>query len=154
MVCPRGSYATIRSLICLFKWWQAPARENLHQILSRTLVKRLRRTTGAPAQPRHYRSLCLPFVSSVRTSSPLHFPVLIYLLLSRHLNDASHRETYESAHSAILAVFAAQLGLTTAASDQGMGMSRPTFVEKIVPFYIRCLLDVRPAVPYLFSVGH
>ena len=77
-------------------------------------------------------------------SSPLHFPVLIHLLLSRHLNDASHRETYESAHSAILAVFAAQLGSSTAAEDQGTGVARPTFVEKIVPFYIRCLLEVRP----------
>ncbi|KAH9979211.1 hypothetical protein BJV77DRAFT_1062687 [Russula vinacea] len=65
----------------------------------------------------------------------------VFPLCLPHLNDASHRETYESAHSAILAVFAAQLGLTTAASDQGMGMSRPTFVEKIVPFYIRCLLE-------------
>ena len=81
---------------------------------------------------------------------PLHFPVLIHLLLSRHLNDASHRETYESAHSAILAVFAAQLGPSTAAEDQGTGVARPTFVERIVPLYIRCLLEVRPIVLRLF----
>ena len=81
---------------------------------------------------------------------PLHFPVLIHLLLSRHLNDASHRETYESAHSAILAVFATQLGSSTVAEDQGTGVARPTFVEKIVPFYIRCLLEVRPMILCFF----
>jgi hypothetical protein len=76
--------------------------------------------------------------------------VLIRLLSSRHLNDASHRETYESAHSTILAIFAAQLGSTTSTEDQGTGVGRPTFVEKIVPFYMQCLLEVRPTVMFYF----
>jgi hypothetical protein len=78
--------------------------------------------------------------------------VLIHLLLSRHLNDASHRETYESAHSTILAIFAAQLGSTTSTKDQGTGVGRPTFVEKIVPFYVQCLLEVRPTVMFYFPL--
>ncbi|KAI9443299.1 hypothetical protein H4582DRAFT_2118240 [Lactarius indigo] len=62
-----------------------------------------------------------------------------------HLNDASHRETYESAHSVILAVFAAharaQPDSATVAGVKGKGTSRPTFVEKVVPFYVQCLLE-------------
>jgi hypothetical protein len=65
----------------------------------------------------------------------------VFPLCLPHLNDVSHRETYESAHSAILAIFAAQLGSTMAAEVQDTGVARPTFVEKIVPFYIRCLLE-------------
>lgn len=76
--------------------------------------------------------------------------VLIRLLSSRHLNDASHRETYESAHSTILAIFAAQLGSTTSTENQGTDVVRPTFVEKIVPFYMQCLLEVRPTVMFYF----
>jgi hypothetical protein len=76
--------------------------------------------------------------------------VLIRLLSSRHLNDASHRETYESAHSTILAIFAAQLGSTTSTENQGTEAGRPTFVEKIVPFYMQCLLEVRPTVMFYF----
>ena len=74
--------------------------------------------------------------------------------LSRHLYDSSHRETYESAHSVILSIFAAQTGSTPAASVQGTGVPRPTFVEKIVPFYARCLLEVCPDMLYSFSVNH
>ncbi|KAH9179328.1 hypothetical protein EDB89DRAFT_1926603 [Lactarius sanguifluus] len=62
-----------------------------------------------------------------------------------HLDDASHRETYESAHSVILAVFAAharaQPDSTPVTGVKGKGTSRPTFVEKIVPFYVQCLLE-------------
>ena len=77
--------------------------------------------------------------------------VLIRLLSLRHVNDASHRETYESAHSTILAIFAAQSGSTTSTEEQGTGIGRPTFVEKIVPFYIQCLLQVRPTEMICFS---
>jgi hypothetical protein len=63
-----------------------------------------------------------------------------------HLNDASHRETYESAHSVILAVFAAharaQSDTTTVLGVKGKGTLQATFVEKIVPFYAQCLLEV------------
>lgn len=62
-----------------------------------------------------------------------------------HLNDASHRETYESAHSVILAVFAAharaQSDTTTVLGVKGKGTLQATFVEKIVPFYAQCLLE-------------
>lgn len=75
------------------------------------------------------------------------------LTSSRHLNDASHRETYESAHSAMLAIFAAQLGSTAAAEDQVTSVAHPTFAEKIVPFYIRCLLEVRLTLQCIFPVG-
>lgn len=63
---------------------------------------------------------------------------------------------YESAHSVILAIFAAQPGSTTVAEVQGAaGVPRPTFVEKIVPFYTRCLLEVCPGMLYLFpTMGH
>ena len=46
-------------------------------------------------------------------SRPSSFPVLSFksaktnLLLHRHLSDPSHRETYESAHSVVLAIFSA-----------------------------------------------
>jgi hypothetical protein len=161
MIGPRGSYATIRSLICLFKWWQAPARMNLQQNLSRALVKRL--TWGASD---NWSSCLASTLSSIvsflcvsrKHKLSRHFPVLFHLLSSRHLNDAFHRETYESAHSAILKTFAVPLGSTTVVEDQveGTGVVWPTFVEEIVPFYIRCLLDVRdvrPAMLCLFPVG-
>lgn len=89
-------------------------------------------------------------MSSVRTKLSSSLLVLIRLLSLRHLNDASHRETYESAHSTILAIFAAQVGSTTSTEDQGIGVGRPTFVEKIVPFYMQCLLEVRPVVLFYF----
>jgi hypothetical protein len=78
--------------------------------------------------------LCLDTIENV--AFPLCLP---------HLDDASHRETYESAHSVILAVFAAharaQPDSTTVAGVKGKGPSRATFVEKIVPFYAQCLLE-------------
>ena len=69
------------------------------------------------------------------------------LLHFSHLDDASHRETYESAHSVILAVFAAhahaQPDSIIVAGVKGKGPSQATFVEKIVPFYVHSLLEVR-----------
>lgn len=133
---------------------QAPVRANVQRILSRALVKRLIWHAWNNSSP------CSASTRSNIVSSPCvfrtHNPsssllVLIRLLSSRHLNDASHRETYESAHSTILAIFAAQLGSTTSTKDQGTGVGRPTFVEKIVPFYMQCLLQVRPTVMFCFS---
>lgn len=69
---------------------------------------------------------------------------VVFPLCLPHLDDASHRETYESAHSVILAVFAAHARAqpeTAVAGVKGKGTSRPTFVEKIVPFYVQCLLE-------------
>jgi hypothetical protein len=91
-------------------------------------------------------------MSSVRAD---HFPHCFVLSnSSRHLYDSSHRETYESAHSVILSIFASQTGSTTVDEVQDTGVPRPTFVEKIVPFYARCLLEVSPDMLYLFSVDH
>ncbi|KAI0260204.1 hypothetical protein BC834DRAFT_973591 [Gloeopeniophorella convolvens] len=69
----------------------------------------------------------------------------VFPLCLPHLDDASHRETYESAHSVVLATFAAhalaQPDSTTVAEVQGAELPRPGFVEKVVPFYARCLLE-------------
>jgi hypothetical protein len=89
---------------------------------------------------------------SVSANLLFHWPALSHL--TSHLNDASHRETYEPAHSVILAIFAAQSGSTTVAEVQGAGVPRPTFVEKIVPFYTRCLLEVCPGMVQLFPMEH
>jgi hypothetical protein len=133
---------------------QAPVRANVQRILSLALVKRLiwhawnsSSPCSASTRSNIVSSLCV-FRTHKLSSSLL---VLIRLLSSRHLNDASHRETYESAHSTILAIFAAQLGSTTSTDDNGLGVGRPTFVEKIVPFYMNCLLQVRPTVIFCFS---
>ena len=73
-----------------------------------------------------------------------------------HLDDPSHRETYESAHSVILAVFAAharaQSESTTVLGVKGKGTLRATFVEKIVPFYVQCLLEVCVIVRCILSL--
>ncbi|KAF8272006.1 hypothetical protein EI94DRAFT_1796647 [Lactarius quietus] len=78
--------------------------------------------------------LCLDTIENV--AFPLCLP---------HLDDASHREAYESVHSVILAVFAAharvQSDPTTVVGVKGKGTLRATFVEKIVPFYVQCLLE-------------
>ena len=60
------------------------------------------------------------------------------LTRGRHLHDASHRETFESAHSVVLAIFAAhaQKATDSALSQDG------GFTRKIVPFYANCLIDV------------
>ena len=75
-----------------------------------------------------------------------------------HLDDPSHRETYESAHSVILAVFAAhartQSESTTVLGVKGKGTLRATFVEKIVPFYVQCLLEVCCSTLHPISAGH
>lgn len=76
------------------------------------------------------------------------------MIYQRHLYDSSHRETYESAHSVILSIFAAQTGPTPVAEAQATAVPRPTFVEKIVPFYARCLLEVCPDMLYSLSVDH
>jgi len=71
-----------------------------------------------------------------------------------HLNDASHRETYESSHSVILAVFASHArAQTDSTTVKGKGVSRPTFVEKIVPFYVQCLLEVRLVTQHAYIMG-
>jgi hypothetical protein len=106
--------------------------------------------------PTQSNTLSSPCAFRTYIHHPLQFCIPICLLSSRHINDSSHRETYESSHSAILALFAAHaLGRpdsTTVAEIRGTRVSQPTFVEKIVPFYVRCLLEVRsPNYVHLFA---
>ncbi|KAG1765960.1 hypothetical protein EDD22DRAFT_879548 [Suillus occidentalis] len=54
-----------------------------------------------------------------------------------HLSDASHHETFESAHSVVLATFASHAQKAReSTSQQGGG-----FTRDIVPFYANCLID-------------
>lgn len=62
----------------------------------------------------------------------------------RHLFEPAHRETYESSHSVVLAVFslhAQRVGDGSGAVRIDATVERP-FAEKIIPFYINCLLEV------------
>ncbi|KXN93401.1 hypothetical protein AN958_00325 [Leucoagaricus sp. SymC.cos] len=64
-----------------------------------------------------------------------------------HLSDPSHRETFESAHSVILAVFAshAQKQQCRPCADHSGLVTRDaedtTFVKRMVPFYAHCLIE-------------
>ncbi|KAI0631994.1 hypothetical protein C8Q77DRAFT_1210348 [Trametes polyzona] len=63
----------------------------------------------------------------------------VFPLCLPHLWDPSYRETYESAHSVMLAIFAAHAKDTqphTASST-----ARPPFAEKLVPMYAQCLVE-------------
>lgn len=71
---------------------------------------------------------------------------------SSHLSDPSYRETYESSHSVVLAIFASHAD-HHAAGQENMSSSDvrapgqgPRFTERLVPFYTHCLIEVRAAV--------
>ena len=72
--------------------------------------------------------------------------------IPRYLNDVKHRETYESAHSVLLSIFAAH-----ARQGEGEGQfsgeaAKSTFAERLVPFYVDLLVQVCARVlshPYL-----
>ncbi|KAG1733052.1 uncharacterized protein EDB91DRAFT_1150240 [Suillus paluster] len=69
--------------------------------------------------------------------SELTIQELVFPTCLPHLSDASHRETFESAHSVVLAIFASHAQKTReSTSQQGSG-----FTKKIVPFYANCLID-------------
>ncbi|RDX49946.1 hypothetical protein OH76DRAFT_499277 [Lentinus brumalis] len=60
----------------------------------------------------------------------------VYPLCYPHLWDASHRETYESAHSVMLAIFVSH------AKNSGVQRpSEPAFTERILPMYAHCLVE-------------
>lgn len=74
----------------------------------------------------------------------------IFPLCLPHLSSPAHRETYESAHSVVLAMFSKyaqqqqQKGHTEAEQPSAKGKERgrePTFVERLVPFYTNCLIE-------------
>jgi len=57
-----------------------------------------------------------------------------------HLSDPSHRETYESSHSVMLAILVSH----AQQASEGKLNSAPgqtPFAEQIVPFYVRCLIE-------------
>jgi hypothetical protein len=86
---------------------------------------------------------------------PIAFEVFFYLYIESdmiehsHLSDPSHRETFESAHSVMLAILAAH---TQKAGQPSPSFSQTTendkrpqaFAEQAVPFYTQCLIDVCP----------
>ncbi|PIL22397.1 hypothetical protein GSI_15085 [Ganoderma sinense ZZ0214-1] len=64
----------------------------------------------------------------------------VYPLCLPHLWDPSHRETYESAHSVMLAIFASYAQNSGTKRQQSLGLGS-AFAEKIVPMYARCLVE-------------
>ncbi|OCH85759.1 hypothetical protein OBBRIDRAFT_762524 [Obba rivulosa] len=69
----------------------------------------------------------------------------VFPLCLPHLSDPTHRETYESSHSVLLAIFAAhaQKAIQRAQGSSTMSddASGPAFAEQIVPFYTHCLIE-------------
>jgi hypothetical protein len=104
--------------------------------------------------------------------TPLHFHLpsrprvwltFFQFIFGSYLSDPSHREIYESAHSVILSVFATQTGRDeTGFLDQvdspvrnatiNGNLKSPSdsvnFVQRIVPFYAHCLIDVSVFRPF------
>ncbi|EPS96517.1 hypothetical protein FOMPIDRAFT_1062184 [Fomitopsis schrenkii] len=68
----------------------------------------------------------------------------VFALCLPHLSNSTHRETYESAHSVMLAVFAAyaqkatQLSVPRLATASG---DLASYISQIMPFYTNCLLE-------------
>ncbi|KAJ7043901.1 hypothetical protein C8F04DRAFT_1070849 [Mycena alexandri] len=64
-----------------------------------------------------------------------------------YLSDPSYRETYESSHSVVLAVFASHAdrhaeNVSEAEPDpDARAQAGPRFTERMVPFYARCLIE-------------
>ncbi|KAJ6509021.1 hypothetical protein C8R45DRAFT_462923 [Mycena sanguinolenta] len=64
-----------------------------------------------------------------------------------HLSDASNRETYESSHSVVLAVFASHADRHATGQDNShsdldaMQGHEPRFTERLVPFYAHSLIE-------------
>ncbi|KAJ6512070.1 hypothetical protein C8R47DRAFT_1291837 [Mycena vitilis] len=59
-----------------------------------------------------------------------------------HLSDPSYRETYESSHSVVLAIFASHADHHAAGqADTRAPAEGPRFTERMVPFYAHCLIE-------------
>ncbi|KAH9889808.1 hypothetical protein C8Q73DRAFT_705568 [Cubamyces lactineus] len=65
----------------------------------------------------------------------------VFPLCLPHLWDPSYRETYESAHSVMLAVFAAHAQQAGRHDEPYRARVQPTFAEKLVPMYAQCLVE-------------
>ncbi|PCH40275.1 hypothetical protein WOLCODRAFT_162231 [Wolfiporia cocos MD-104 SS10] len=71
---------------------------------------------------------------------------VIFPMCLAHLNDSIHRETYESAHSVMLAVFASHAQKSSQKSSEQHNptpedTTAPAFATRLVPFYARCLIE-------------
>ncbi|KAI0755127.1 hypothetical protein C8Q80DRAFT_1143166 [Daedaleopsis nitida] len=64
----------------------------------------------------------------------------VYSLCHPHLWDTTHRETYESAHSVMLAIFASH-ALSNSRQKSTNDGSDATFAEKVLPMYAHCLVE-------------
>ena len=60
----------------------------------------------------------------------------------RYLSDPPHRETFESAHSVVLGIFAAHAQKVSEAGNSNTKLLSGGFVESLVPFYAGCLIEV------------
>ncbi|KAF7346109.1 hypothetical protein MSAN_01837600 [Mycena sanguinolenta] len=58
-----------------------------------------------------------------------------------YLSDASNRETYESSHSVVLAVFASHADRHAAGQENASDSDAPRFAERLVPFYAHSLIE-------------
>ncbi|KAH8104589.1 hypothetical protein BXZ70DRAFT_998607 [Cristinia sonorae] len=65
----------------------------------------------------------------------------VYPMCQPHLSDPSHRETYESAHSVMLAIFASHAQRASEGKGTARSPQEPAFAEQIVPYYVQCLID-------------
>ncbi|KAI0333742.1 hypothetical protein GY45DRAFT_1319349 [Cubamyces sp. BRFM 1775] len=65
----------------------------------------------------------------------------VFPLCLPHLWDPSYRETYESAHSVMLAIFAAHAQGAGRKDELHRARAHPAFVEKLVPMYAQCLVE-------------
>ena len=67
-----------------------------------------------------------------------------------------HRGEFESAHSVVLAIFSSHskqvVKHTSLRSDDPLALDS-TFVERMVPFYLQCLLEVKPFTRALESIS-
>lgn len=83
------------------------------------------------------------FTVRISTSTVSAFDISFYAF--SHLSNSTYRETYESAHSVMLAVFAAhaqkasQLPAPRLATSGG---NLASYISQIIPFYTDCLLEV------------
>ncbi|KAF9219266.1 hypothetical protein BS17DRAFT_789773 [Gyrodon lividus] len=96
--------------------------------------------------PRAKRALALSAVEQlVPVLSTSVIQTFVVPFCSPHLSDAAHRETFESAHSVVLAIFssrskrAVENVLSNNRADTPASDS--AFTEKLVPFYIQCLIE-------------
>ncbi|KAL6301960.1 hypothetical protein BKA93DRAFT_827783 [Sparassis latifolia] len=107
---------------------------------------------GAEAVPPAKKAYALACIEQlVPVLSDERIKADVFPLCLPHLFDPSHRETYESAHSVMLAVFASHAqkagergrrGRSAAGSAVRSGAeSASAFAEEVVPFYVQCLID-------------